>query len=103
MVAPERGEFCHTGVVADSWVGAVAQLGSVLVNTTPWGTEHSRANGQPVGTWGHHWGHKPSCPHSVYRQLVSQWGSTRVRIHGKKGWPYRPLVPILGQSWLLGT
>lgn len=37
MVAPERGEGCHTGMVADTWVGAVAQLGSVLVNTMPWG------------------------------------------------------------------
>lgn len=75
MVAPERGEGCHTGMVADTWMRAVAWLGSMLVDTAPWGQSIPglMASLSLVGTWGHCWCHKPSCSHSVCRQLVSQW------------------------------
>lgn len=96
MVAPERGEGCHTGVVADTWMRAVAQLGSVLVNTMPWGQSIPglMASLSLVGTWGHRWGHKPSCPHSVYRQLVSQWGFHE----GPNSWQEWLAIPTFGSD-----
>lgn len=83
-VAP-AGEGGHAGTAPNTCMRAVARLGSALVDRMPWGqsTPGLMASPSLVGTWGHRPCHRPSCPHSVYRQLVSQWG-----LHeGPNAWP----------------
>lgn len=54
MVARERGEGCHTCIVADPWMRAVVWLRSTPANTAPWRQSIPGPMAGPslVGAWG---------------------------------------------------